>query len=378
MRKGPYPLSVHMGLVMSEMARLQDVVQGGDAVAAARVADMLLGIQRYQAFDRDIEKPATEIVWTCGQVRLLRLSGLGRAAADQVNNAGGKVLLLVPSMVNRSGVFNLCNEASMMRYFVQEGLSVYLLDWGESAKDDGQRDLAAVLDERYLPVLRYIAEAEGRAVHVLGYCMGGTLSVAAACLADGAMASCTFLAAPWDFDFPSGQLQKRIQFWAPSALQGVRGQGYLSKDWMQTVFATLDPLHTRDKFARFVHMAEKGAEENIFVAVEDWLNDGVDLPAALARECIEDWFLYNKTGKGEWKIGAEMIVPEHIDIPCLVVASRADRLVDYESSMALYNGLRDVRLCEPDCGHIGMIAGRNAIAKVWQPISSFIDSCQTD
>jgi polyhydroxyalkanoate synthase len=363
-----------MGLVMSEMARLQDVAQSGKGPDTASVTAMLLGMQKYQAFDRVVPRPDVETVWAQNQISLKCLSAQQEGGAE----ADSGVLLLVPSMVNRSGVFNLSRHCSMMQYFAQKGLRVYVLDWGESAQDEKQSCLNDVVLESFLPALRYIAETEGRAVHVLGYCMGGTLSVAAGHYSDGLIASCTFLAAPWDFDFQLGQLQNRIKFWAPSALQGLGAQNSLSKDWMQTVFATLDPIHTRDKFIRFAHMESGGRDEDIFVAVEDWLNDGVDLPVQLARECIEDWFVFNKPGRGEWLIDGQLIMPEHLDFPCLVVASKSDRLIDHASSLSLYSGLRDARLCEPACGHIGMVAGRHAPEQVWQPIAEFIASCKVN
>ena len=119
---------------------------------------------------------------------------------------------------------------------------------------------------------------------------------------------------------------RQVQFWAPSAFPLMAEKSYLPVECIQTLFAALDPQMTAKKFARFAAMPEDGAEEKIFVAVEDWLNDGVALPAALAQQCIGDWFLKNTPGNGRWAVGGEPVDLRRIKIPALVVASSRDRL----------------------------------------------------
>jgi polyhydroxyalkanoate synthase len=351
MRKGFYPLSVHMGLVVSEMARLRE--DGG-------MEDMLRGMQKYHLYKRDIARPDLIEVWRRGAVSLQCMPAC----------VSGLPVLLIPSMINRSGVFNLMEGRSMMQYFAKSGLRPFLLDWGEARYDAAQDDLVSIIAQCIIPASMFIEDICKTRPHAAGYCMGGTLLVAAATQYE--FASCIFLATPWDFHAGTAALKQRVEFWAPSAFQGIEAQGFLSQDWAQMVFATLHPLQTRDKFARFAAMDDESEEASVFVAVEDWLNDGVDLPAALARACIEDWYFANKPARGEW------VDVSAVACPSLVLASKKDRLVDYESSMALYDALNDAVLVEPDCGHIGMVAGRNAVAEVWQPIAAFIASCNSD
>lgn len=126
------------------------------------------------------------------------------------------------------------------------------------------------------------------------------------------------------------------------------------------------------KFARFANMDVKSDEAQIFVAVEDWLNDGVPLPLGIANMAVQDWFLSNAPCNGAWKIDGHKVEASQIKTPSLIVASSKDKLVDYESAYALYEQMNAAELLDPECGHVGMIAGRDAIATLWQPILEWV------
>jgi polyhydroxyalkanoate synthase len=126
------------------------------------------------------------------------------------------------------------------------------------------------------------------------------------------------------------------------------------------------------KFSRFSKMDMESEEARIFVAVEDWLNDGKDLPAGIARECILDWFINNGPCSGKWLLDGRVIEPGNIEIPVHIVASRKDQLVEYDAALSVRHSLPHAHLTEPDCGHIGMIAGKNSILDVWQPIAHWM------
>jgi len=362
MKRNLNPLAVHIGLAVAEMAR-----QTGGAVdvASADIKGMLLGVQKYQQYDGDVARPALQEVWRAGQVSVSCL-----AACD------GAPLLMLPSMINRSSILNLTEDRSLMQYFADQGLCPYLLDWGESVQDDGQGDIDTLLQNRLLPALRYVRERHGAPVHVLGYCMGGLVAAALAVHGRGGVASVAFLATPWDFHAGVGALRQRVDFWMPTATSTMQQKGFLDQDWMQTVFASLDPAMTCDKFMKFAQAEAGSAEEALFIAIEDWLNEGVHLPLGIAQMCLQDWFVQNKPAGRAWRVMGKLIDPAAIDVPALVVASRKDRLVEYDCAKVLGDQLPQATMVEPDCGHIGMIAGRRAIDEAWQPMAAFFASCK--
>lgn len=350
------------------MARSQENMDGENHEQC--FAKMLIGIRKYQTSNLISERLELSSVLSIGEFSLSTLTPLRE-------ETGLTPVLLIPSMVNRAFVFNLMKGRSMMGYFAEHGFLPILADWGEPSQDIDQATFDLLFEKKLLPALDFIVSTYKQKPHIMGYCMGGTLSVGLASQRSDLMRSLTLLSAPWDFHAGDAALRKRIDFWRASAMVMLSEKGLLEQSWLQTVFASLDPLVTRNKFMRFADMAEDSEEERVFIAIEDWLNDGVDLPADIARECISGWYDYNKPLCGGWIIRDHVVDPQNIMCPVHVIASRKDKLVDYESSQSMLDLLPEAAMYEPQCGHISMIAGRNAIKDVWKPMLDFIISCNS-
>jgi polyhydroxyalkanoate synthase len=333
---------------------------------------MLLGIQKYQQHPFKPVRPALKEVWRAGEVSLQTFE----AALPQAKSAGKdpEILILVPSLINRSYILNLMEGRSMMRWFAERGIIPYLLDWGESCEDDGQADLAQLIAARLSPAIEFIHDRHSAAPHVLGYCMGGTILAAANCNQALPVKSLIFLASPWDFHGGSQTLLARVKFWAPSGFGFLQEGDNLPVNWIQSVFASLDPFSSVKKFSKFGDMDADSDDAKLFIAVEDWLNDGVSLPHGIAMECLRDWFIENKIGNGSWQLDGRTISLSAISAPSLIIASKKDRLVEYDMAVALYEEIPGAALHVPSCGHIGMIAGETAIEQVWKPILDWVSN----
>ncbi len=345
----------------------QGAMARGEKDAAGVQADatnMMRGIQAYMAHDYVRDEPDYDVVYAAGEVRVFSKGG---AALDRAP------VLLIPSMINGSAILDLMPERSMFDTFYAAGLQPYLLDWGEAIKDAGLADFDVLFAGRLLPAIAALRAQHNRPVHLVGYCMGGTMAVAAARLSDD-VAGLATIAAPWDFYH--GALSERVKFWSLSILPSMADKGFMDVDWLQMLFSSLDESMGVEKFARFAALCDRGDqgsdEAALFVAVEDWLNDGVALPQGIARAVIQDWYFGNAPMRGGWRVCGQGIVPEEIDVPALVIASTKDRLVEYDSARALAEALPDAQLIDPECGHIGMIAGRRAKKDVWDVIGDWI------
>lgn len=362
-RPGVRPLPVHVGAVLAGYAK--------DPAKYARLAGdmeaMVAGIKIYQdhPFRRKM-KPLAE-VWREGQASLLFHPAAGKKKRGAV--------LLVPSMINRSIILDILPERSFTRWLAAQGFDVCLLDWGDPVKDADMADMEGVIRKRLVPALAF-AHAEYGPLDVMGYCMGGTLLAAGALLAPQTMRSAVFLASPWDFHAGDRALATQIQAGTPAALQMIDQNGTLPANWIQSVFAIVNADRAVRKFAEFAALDQDSEKAKMFVAVEDWLNDGVDFPGALARECIAGWYGGNAPGKGEWKLGRRKVDPTKIKTRSLVVASSTDRLVPMESSLALADLIPNCEVIKPAIGHIGMMTGRQAEKTVWDPVLRWLESAQ--
>lgn len=363
MRKGLSPLNVHMGFIASALTENGTSPQEAEALFSR----MLTGVHKYHTYPHDTVREMVTSVWQYKSASLLRLS-------ENCSNQGAPVLL-VPSLVNKSYIFNLCKGRSMMRFFQDAGYNVYCLDWGDIAGEYTESSLDDLCLDWLPKACQHIAESEGQQPHIMGYCMGGTLVAGALSMSPDMAQSAVFLASPWDFAAGDQTLKERVAFWAKSADMPM-ASGRLDQNWLQTVFASLDPQATAQKFTKFADMNDQ-QQERLFVAIEDWLNDGQDLPNKIAKTCIYDWYQDNAVAKGHWKLSGKAVNAENIATRSCVVASAKDRLVDIKSSKSLYKALPNKTMIKPTTGHIGMIAGGSAIKNVWQPIAAFFAYCNS-
>ncbi len=109
-------------------------------------------------------------------------------------------------------------------------------------------------------------------------------------------------------------------------------------DILQALFTAADPLVAMRKFSRFAALADEPAARH-FVAVEDWLNDGVPLTLNVARECLAGWYGANEPGRGLWRIAGRPVLPQSVTQPALVVVPSHDRIVPPASAEALVRDL---------------------------------------
>ncbi len=366
-RQGPAGLALQMGMVAAEYYSAQK----NPDFSRHDIEQMLAGIRRYQAHDFVRPEPPHEEVWQSGTVRLYRVAPAdGNADRDSAKDTPG--LLLVPSLINRSAILDLLAEKSFARWMAGKGIRVFLLDWGDPVQDAALATMDDLLDQRLVPAMRFVADACGGKPDVMGYCMGATMTVAACVLAKEIVRGAIFVAGPWDFAAGDDALHRHVKAGTPQAMQIIAQRNMLPRQWIENVFAASNTDHAVRKFIKFAAMDPQSDEARLFVAVEDWLNDGVDLPADIARTCIADWYGRNLPGMLRWQACGTIVDPAHIAVPCLVVASRKDRLVAFEGARALTHALPRATLLAPDTGHIGMMVGRHAETQLWTPVFSWL------
>lgn len=346
--RGPRPLPAFVGMA------------GMLAGSQTELLKMITGLKMYQA--HPYRRPETDdpVIWQNGTVTLRHIASEGKCH-----------LLLVPSMINRSVILDLVPWRSFARWMAAQDVDIYILDWGEPTTDSGQQNIDDILLQKLIPTMLFLHEKVG-SFHALGYCMGGTMLAGAVHLKPEGLEKVIYLAAPWDFHAGDRQLQKQVLLGTPSALQITEEGRALPSSWIQSVFATVNADRNIHKFADFAALDQNSEQAQLFVAVEDWLNDGVDLPSSLARECVVGWYGHNKPMCGKWLVNGKVVDPTQTVNPVLVLTSSTDRLVPEESSHALARLIPHAQLVQSTCGHIGMMTGRRAEAEVWQPIIDWL------
>lgn len=369
LRNGSLPWSPTLAPTVERLRQGLENVPDEDfaaAVAAAarrRFQVLAKGILAYRRHPYRRALAAPPAVWRLGGARLLDFGGRGRP------------LLVVPSLVNRAYILDLSEGRSLMRFLAGRGFRPLLMDWGAPAPDERDFTLSDYVTGRLEPALEVARGLGNGPVPVLGYCMGGLLALALALRRQGDVAGLALLATPWDFHADNPGLARATAEYAGPLMPLFERLGEMPVDALQLLFAALDPFMSVRKFCAFGRLdpdSEKAAE---FVALEDWVNDGVPLSAPVARECLLGWYGENLPARGGWEIAGTPVRPERLDRPALVVVPEQDRIVPPASAAALADALPDCRRLRPAAGHIGMVVGGSARAKVWEPLADWLGAC---
>ena len=331
--RAPRPLPLFLELVRKVSAREPEL---------ARAA--LAGLRAYERAPRR-ERPAPK-------PEIARVGG----ASLRDHGGSGPPVLLVPSLINPPRILDLDEEVSLTAAIARMGRRALLLDWGK-ADARGGLSVAGHVEELLLPLVRRIAEP----VTLAGYCLGGTMAIAAANLIP--VERVVTIAAPWNFaDYPDASRRALADMWA-HAQSAAKQLGALPMEVLQAAFWSLDPERTVRKFAEFGRLIPRSPEARRFVELEEWANEGQPLPYPAARELIEELFGKDPSGSGEWRVGGQAI-SDAFSIPALHLTSDHDRIAPAATAPA------GKRVAIPS-GHVGMIVG-SARKQLHEALADFL------
>jgi len=270
------------------------------------------------------------------------IARVGGAALRDYGGDGAPVVL-VPSLINPPDILDLDDDTSLAGALARHGRQMLLLDWGPaSARAD--LDIAGHVESLLLPLL----DSLGEPATLVGYCLGGTMALAAASLVPvGALIT---LAAPWHFArYPEESRAALARLWEQSQAPAER-LGTLPMEVLQAGFWALDPERTVRKFAEFGGLDPAGDQARRFVTLEDWANEGEPLPLPAARELFETLYRDDASGGGRWTVGGQPVA-ERTQVPTLHLVAGDDRIVPAASAP---DGEQQLIAS----GHVGMIVGR--------------------
>ena len=305
-----------------------------------------------------------DVLWTEGTARLLRYRSEKPVAAAPV--------LCVFSLVNRPYVMDLLPGRSVVESLQKAGRDVWLLDWGTP---DASANVLP-LDHYSLGIipraLDFMRTHTGMTAHVVGYCMGGTLSLIS--LAGGAHArSLTAMATPVDLhDDGLLSLWTRAPGFDPRTI--VDTYGHAPPHLLQPAFKMLDPVGLSTKL---VHVRDKVGDDafmGFFLAMEQWLEDSVGFPGRAFIEWIE-LYRANALVQPHFLSGSRKLSLKSIDVPVMSLVAEGDYISPQRSCLAIEAALPKAthRVLKVAGGHIGLATGGGAHKRAWPEVGKFMD-----
>ena len=361
-RRGPRPLMLHL---MPPAPNLPPHLPPSPGATPGWADPALIaGIAAYRRHPWQRTLPDPPAIWAHGDARLL---DYGDPATP-----GALPVLFVPSLINRAYVLDLLPDRSMLRWLAAHGIRPLLLDWGWPGPAERAMTLDQVIAGPLECALAYTADAAGTPLVLAGYCMGGLLTLAAALRRPAQVRGLALLATPWDFHAADAGQARRMAATLPLLEPVMAATGTLPVDALQALFTLLSPGAIAAKYRAFGRMDQDSPAARDFVALEDWLNDGVPLGAHLARETLGGWYGANTPGRGAWHVCGQAVDPAALSVPAFVASPHADRIVPPASALPLARLIPRAVLHQPAAGHVGMVAGPRARDVLWLPLLDWL------
>jgi polyhydroxyalkanoate synthase len=306
-----------------------------------------------------------------GPARLYRY-GLDDATAQK-----GAPLLVVCSLINRPYVLDLLPERSVFRRLLDGGRDVWLLDWGAPGAPGAWpytlADYALDLLPRAMAEVK--AQTGSRDVDVLGYCMGGTMALAAAAAEGDPLGAraLVLMATPVDLhDDGLLSLWSRAPGFDARAI--VAAYGHAPPHLLQPAFKMLDPVGLATKLVHLEDKIDDDAFVRFFLAMETWLEDSAPFPGGAFADWL-GWYRDNAlVARGGAILDGRKIDLRRLGLPILSLVAEGDTITPPPSSLALERAAPRARhtLWRQPGGHIGLATSSGAHKKMWPEVARWL------
>lgn len=278
------------------------------------------------------------------------------------------IVLFVPSLINKSYVFDIPSENSVLKFLAHNKIHPFVVSWGEMTAHEHAMGLEDFVEHRLIPMIQHVRNQNpSMPIYILGYCMGGILTLAALNKVQHLVSGAIMLAVPWDFSDPG---KKRLyQGIFESVKMQIGLHQAVSGDFIKTLFVLMNPIVLLRKFQKLAQLSD--GEKKQFMELEDWVNDSVPLPPKVAFQCFGDWFVENSLEKTGC-LGALKINLDAFHVPFFMVIPSNDRIVDAASAFTLSLKIKNKTVVKPELGHVGVITASKAQSMVWDPMLEWI------
>ena len=276
--------------------------------------------------------------------------------------AGVTPLLISYALVNRPYMMDLQSDRSLIRRLLEQGLDIYLIDWGYPNGADRFLDLDDYINGFLHNCVQHVLdEHKLESTNVLGVCQGGTFSLCYTALHPGRVKNLVTMVTPVDFRTPENLLSKWAQDMDVDAV--VDSGGNVSGEMLNVAYVSLMPFRLmQQKYVSLVDILKDPRQVENFMRMEKWIFDSPDQSGDAFRQFTKWFFQENRLVKGTVELGGRKVDLKKITQPVLNVYGRQDHLVPPSASIPMerYIGSKDYTAFEMDVGHIGMyVSGKS-------------------
>jgi polyhydroxyalkanoate synthase subunit PhaC len=331
-------------------------------------------------------RPTPSDVIDTGRTLTLRryrpVEGQGRRQGDSPDTAHETPVLLVPPLGTQAACFDLRRGNSLAHHLVSDGRPTYLVDYGDITFADKDLGLEHWVTE-VLPssVTKVSEDSGGHPVHLIGWCMGGLLSIlTAAAFPELPIKSVAMVASPFD----NSKNPMAAQAMAIGKVTGgrildtaFRILGGVPPQIVGPAFkATSLMTYLKKPVTLFKHRDDREFLAQI-EAVDGLMNEMLAYPGRATLQVYQRLFQGNELAEGKVQGPKRLVDLADVRVPVMNVAGARDVLVPVATAHHVGELLPNapvVRLETAPGGHLGVLTGAKAAETTWTYIDDFLDA----
>ncbi|MES5482523.1 alpha/beta fold hydrolase [Bradyrhizobium sp. INPA03-11B] len=331
------------------------------------------GVEYFSSSGPSLGETPKDVLYSRGTMNLYHY----RPLSDEVYRVP---VLIVMATTNRGYILDLVPGQSFIEFLLKRGFDVYMLDWtAPKPEEKSLRMEDYVLDFIPESVRRVQQDSGEKDVSVIGYCFGGVLSLLyGSIFNDGPMKNLICFTTPIDFREMKlfSNFADRRYFDVDRLIDST---GNMPPELILQSFDMLRPAARvvgqiqlwdniwNDEFVKSYRMFDRWATDTLPLAGEYF--------RAITKDLMWDNKLYNDT----MTVGGREAKLANIKVPILHAVAEHDHIVPYDAAKHLITkiGSADKEEVMLKGGHVSLVAGANAIKRLWPKLDSWLGKRST-
>ena len=342
-------------------------LQSADSPVLRALAASGLPTEEFSQMTGPLGATPKETIYAQGTLKLQHFKPL----ADSVYRVP---VLIVTSLVNQPYILDLVPGQSMVEHLLRQGFDVYMIEWGRPRREHATLKLEDyVLDRLPRCVERVLEHAGESELSIIGYCVGGLLSVLYAALRpETPLKNLVCMATPVNGD----GLESLKAWMAPDFDEEalIEQYGNVPAEWVQNTLRALRPFGKLAGAMSLLNQIDNAEVVRSNLRMGRWETDNVPFPGGVFRQMVNDFLRANKLVRDDWVLGGKRVSLSNIRMSLLHLLAQDDHITPYASSRDLVPmaGSRDKQELIIKGGHVGLVAGRGAQTRMWPALEAWL------
>jgi polyhydroxyalkanoate synthase len=284
-------------------------------------------------------------------------------------------VVLVMSLVSKPYILDLTKGFSFVEYLVRNGFDVYMIDWGVPRAEDSKLKLEDYCLDLIPACVEKIQKDSGEQdVSFIGYCMGGLLSlIYGGATPDAPMANLVTIATPVNYEGMG-----LFRTWSDKRWfdvdRVVDALGNIPPEMMYRSFELLRPA---DRLVSYVRLWDNLLNDQYvhqYRLMNKWTSEQIPFPGECFRQTTKELMWENKLMSGELELAGARVDLKRVKCPTLNAMAQHDHIAPFDATKDVLSliGSEDKEDVLLKGGHVSLVAGANAILRLWPKINEWL------